>query len=619
MATCLIWFFSWEGTVPAAPSAWLSPTTLIATRDGNQLFVACATGERVLTVDTASRRVTRSIKVPASPSGLALSSDGGTLYVTCAAAESQVCAIDLATGRIIARWPAGHTAVAPVLAPDGKSLFVCNRFNDDVSMIEVASGKQLRRIGVRREPVAAAITRNGKHLLVANHLPHGRANGEHVGAVVSVVETASGRVVNELWLPNGSGALNDLRVSPEGKYAVVTHTLSRFALPTTQLERGWMNTSAQTLIDLDRMEVLNTVLLDSVERGAANPWGAGWTPDGQKLVVALAGTHEISVTDFAGLISKLATLAPSTLATAQLAAPYSGPGSRATSDVAHDLSFLAGLRERRQLPVDDVGPRSLVVSGRTAYVANYFSDTLTVIPLDGAPAAMASIALGPRPEMTTERRGELYFNDARLCFQNWQSCASCHPGDARVDGLNWDLLNDGMGNPKNTKSMLLAFKTPPAMSTGVRKSAEAAVRAGIRHILFTDQPPAVAEALDAYIKSLQPVASPYLEKGKLSKAAQRGQRIFSSKAAGCAECHPAPLFTDLNAHDVGTRGGGDDKADLFDTPTLIELWRTGPYLHDGSATLREVLVESNPNDRHGRTSQLNAEEINDLLQYLLSL
>ena len=124
---------------------------------------------------------------------------------------------------------------------------------------------------------------------------------------------------------------------------------------------------------------------------------------------------------------------------------------------------------------------------------------------------------------------------------------------ARVDGLNWDLLNDGIGNPKNTKSLLLAFKTPPAMSIGVRESAEAAVRAGMRHILFTVQPPEVAEALDAYIKSLKPVPSPYLVKGKLSAAARRGEKMFPSEEVGCAKCHPGPLFTDFKAYDVGTR------------------------------------------------------------------
>jgi cytochrome c peroxidase len=189
-----------------------------------------------------------------------------------------------------------------------------------------------------------------------------------------------------------------------------------------------------------------------------------------------------------------------------------------------------------------------------------------------------------------------------------------------VDGLNWDLLNDGIGNPKNTKSLLLAHKTPPAMSLSARETAEAAVRAGIRHILFTAQPADVADAIDEYLKSLKPIPSPHLVKGQLSPAARRGEKLFRSKETGCAKCHPPPLFTNLKSYDVGTRGPLDRVTDAFDTPTLIELWRTAPYLHDGSvAQLRDVLTFANQNDQHGKTSHLSADQISDLCEYLLSL
>ena len=35
-----------------------------------------------------------------------------------------------------------------------------------------------------------------------------------------------------------------------------------------------MNTNAATIIDLARMAILNTVLLDNIDRGAANPWAS---------------------------------------------------------------------------------------------------------------------------------------------------------------------------------------------------------------------------------------------------------------------------------------------------------------------------------------------------------
>jgi len=200
----------------------------------------------------------------------------------------------------------------------------------------------------------------------------------------------------------------------------------------------------------------------------------------------------------------------------------------------------------------------------------------------------------------------------------WQSCASCHPNDARVDGLNWDLLNDGIGNPKNTRSLLLAHQTPPVMALGVRPNAEAAVRAGLQFILFTDQPESVAAGIDDYLKSLQPAPSPWLVKGRLSPSAKRGQKIFTR--AGCADCHVLGLYTDLQPHDVGTRAGYDRPADKFFTPTLIEVWRTAPYLHNGSAaTLRDVLTTGNASGQHGDVSGLSSQAIDDLCEYVLSL
>lgn len=603
------------GAGAASKTQWLAPSSLAAARDGSTLFVGCTMGQQVLFFDVASRRVKESAPMPLPPTGIAVSADGRSLFVTCAGPQSQVCIVDTATARITEKLSAGHTAYAPVLSPDGKTLYVCNRFNDSVSVIDLAKKKEVRQIPVKREPVAAAITPDGKRLLVANHLHTGRADKDLVAAVVSVIDTGAGAVVKELQLPNGSGLLNDLTISPDGKYAVVSHILARYPLPTTQLDRGWMNTNAKTLIALDRMEVLNTILLDTIDRGAANAWGTAWSSDSQRLVVALAGTHEVSITDFPALLQKLAKLAES----AKTAPDYSA-ASRVPADVPNDLSFLVGVRERRGLPQGDLGPRAVVVVGRTAYTANYFSDTLTAVELDGARPRLESIPVGPKPQLTTAQRGELYFNDARICFQGWQSCASCHPGGARADGLNWDLLNDGIGNPKNNKSLLLAFKTPPAMSTGVRESAEAAVEAGIRHILFTVQPPEVAESIGAYIRSLTPVPSPHLVKGKLSDKARQGEKLFRSKEVGCTQCHPGPLFTDLQSYDVGTRGAFDRDNDLFDTPTLVEIWRTAPYLHDGSAaTVRDVLTTSNPKNEHGKTSQLTPEQIDALAEYLLSL
>ena len=72
-------------------------------------------------------------------------------------------------------------------------------------------------------------------------------------------------------------------------------------------------------------------------------------------------------------------------------------------------------------------------------------------------------------------------------------------------------------------------------------------------------------------------------------------------------------------HAVGTRPGPDESG-RFDTPTLVELWQTAPYLHNGRAVgLREVLTTMNPDDKHGETSHLSDDEVGALVEYLKSL
>jgi cytochrome c peroxidase len=265
------------------------------------------------------------------------------------------------------------------------------------------------------------------------------------------------------------------------------------------------------------------------------------------------------------------------------------------------------------------GPRGLAVSadGRRLAVAAYFSGN--VLLADPRTARVDRVvALPNQPPADLVRRGETVFHDATRCYQQWLSCATCHP-DGRADGLNWDLLNDGIGNPKNTKSLLLSHRTPPAMSRGVRAGMETAAEAGFRRILFQRPKPDDLRAVVAYLRNVRPERSPHLVDGRLSPGARRGKALFESRQTGCSRCHPGRLYTDLRMHDVGTRGESDREA-TFDTPTLIELWRTAPYLHDGrAATLREVLTSCNTNDRHGATSHLTGKEIDALVEYLHSL
>jgi hypothetical protein len=362
------------------------------------------------------------------------------------------------------------------------------------------------------------------------------------------------------------------------------------------------------------------------------------TADGKHILVTHAGTHELSVIDAQGLLDKLQGM-PKDTEEAKAQGRYDTQevyGSTTVVDVPNDLTFLVDLRERIPLQTRGPGrlagdespmirgPRGFALIGLKIIIAVHFSDLLAVVDLaDKSYDRVQVVRLNPEVEMTAERmaaerRGEMYFHDALLCFQAWQSCSSCHP-DARVDGLNWDLMNDGFGNPKNARSMLLAHQTPPAMSSGIRPTAEEAVRSGIRHILFAVHPEAVALAIDAYLKALKPVPSPHLVDGKLSGAAGRGRMLFFSEKVGCAKCHPEPLYTDLKKHDVGSRGRYD-RQNEFDTPTMIEVWRTAPYMHDGHyPTVRELLRDGKHGSDDNDVEGLADEELDDLVEFVLSL
>lgn len=617
---------------PADRSRYLSPECL-ASACGRYVYVTAATAADIYVIDAETDKTVAMWPitvngVQVAPTGLASAPDGSALYVTCGGEGGLLLKFSSADRSDPVGFKSdapiqsssvavGHTPCAPVVSRDGKTVYVANRFNATVSVVDAASMKVRRTISVLREPVAMALGADSKFLFVGNMLPAMAATNDVVAAAVSVVDTSTWAVTN-IVLANGSTGLRGATADPTGAYIFFTHTMGRFQLPTTQLERGWMNTAALSVFDGKTGAYVNTVILDEPDLGAANPWGCAVSPDGMTLAIAHAGSREVSLIDANGLETMLALVARGRKVGV----------STSADQVPHDLSFLVGLRRRVKLEGD--GPRGVTfVGGKKLFVALYFSDLLRELPdVSAADPVSVPVLLNCQepvsPEDDPVRRGEIVWNDGSVCFQQWQTCATCHP-DARIDGLNWDLLNDGMGNPKQTKSLVYCQWTPPTMVTGIRPDMHACNGAGITHIQFAVAPPGAVRALDAYVASLEPVPSPYLVGGKLSKKALRGEQLFH--AAQCDVCHSPtvksptgmPLFTDRQKHDIGL-GTDSEKGRLFDTPTLVECWRSAPYLYDGRAqTMMDVLTTCNPHDTHGVTSKLSKDELEALAEYVLSL
>ncbi len=571
----------------AQENNYFSPTDFEIDTKSNLIFIAGKTANEIRSYNLSDFSLKNTLKTELTPKAIKVAGDN--LLITQSYSTGELLVIDKNNFVIKSKIKVGHGACDIATTSDYKTVFVANQFSNDISVVDLELQTETNRIPVLRQPMQLEISKDGKHLFVANFLTSGRADSDTVTSEITVIDLQTEKPVKHIPLANGSNALRGMSLSADGEYLFISHNLGRFQVPTTQLEQGWMNTSALSVISTSSLEFVATVLLDEPEYGAAGSWGISCTPE--NIFVAHSGTHDFSKINYSEFVEKLNQ-------------------TKDKDALSYDLRFLSGIRTR--IKVDGNGPRVLKALGNQLFVANYFTDNINVFNIE-TNSISTSIQLNEIAEIDEIRLGEMYFNDATYCFQGWQSCNGCHPDEARTDGLNWDLLNDGMGNPKNCKSMLLAHETAPAMLTGIRPNAEAGVRAGFIHIQFTQIEEQHATAVDKYLMSLRAIPSPYLVNGKLNEKAQKGKVIFEN--VGCIQCHSGKLFTDQKMHEIGKKDEYDDNNN-WDTPTLIEVWRTGPYLYDGrAATIKNVFAK----DKHGLNKELSNKEIEWLTEYVLSL
>ncbi|TNE48863.1 MAG: c-type cytochrome [Deltaproteobacteria bacterium] len=310
-------------------------------------------------------------------------------------------------------------------------------------------------------------------------------------------------------------------------------------------------------------------------------------------------------------------------------------------------------------------PEGLALSAddRYLYVNSYMARKVVVFDVssfDTTPKPIESLTIPTKEPLSPELLlGKRLFNDSsdtRLSKENYIACAHCHlEGDS--DHLVWDFTQRGEGL-RNTISLLGRKGTGDgpihwsgnfdeiqdfehdirAAFGGKGLMSDEQFQQGTRNQTLGDKKAGVSKDLDAlaaYLASLQTHRqSPHrTDKGALSESALRGKTLFESSELGCVQCHKGARLTDSSfespgkplLHDVGTlkpTSGKRLNQELkgIDTPTLHGLWDSSPYLHDGSAqTLNELFSTRNTSDKHGKTSQLSAQQRDDLVQYLLSL
>jgi cytochrome c peroxidase len=231
-------------------------------------------------------------------------------------------------------------------------------------------------------------------------------------------------------------------------------------------------------------------------------------------------------------------------------------------------------------------------------------------------------------------KGKRLFHSSRdpdLSRAAWISCNTCH-WEGEHDGRTWTF---DFAGPRNTTSLLGMINTYP-----LRWSAEWDESADSEFAITKEQfgtglldgemHPALGEpnsgrstvldSLALFIDSLDYLPN-YHNDDLDSSLVEMGRVLFYDPEIGCGDCHSGPYYTDFQTHDVGTADGeGEVLGPLIDTPTLISLSRSAPFLHDGSAvTLQDVLMIANPDDLHGVTSHLTTQQLDALVAYMLSL
>jgi hypothetical protein len=386
----------------------------------------------------------------------------------------------------------------------------------------------------------------------------------------------------------------------------------RNLVPITQVANGWVMSSGLAVTDLKSDGVIQ-MPLDEANDYFADPSDIVVDPSGKRAYVASGGGDVVSVVDLDRMAHWLESA-----------------DSAAKSDAIYDLSLsseyvLARVRTKRN-------PRHLAVSpdGQMLFVAERLEDSVLLVDTRTL-KTLSRIELGDGGLDDPIRRGERVFTSAAYTFQHQFSCRSCHP-DGHVDGLNYDFDGDGIGdNLLDNRSLMGVAGTGPFKWNGKNPSLE--VQCGPRFakvLMRTDPFPTKAlRDLTTFINSRPPSRGVRPAGGKLTPGQERGRAIFFAtqtpdgkvipRERRCSTCHRPPLFTVRVSFDVGTKGPYDT-TEAFDTPHLLGIAASAPYLHDGRAqSLEELWTLYNTNDLHGVSSYMNKIQLNDLVEFLKTL
>jgi YVTN family beta-propeller protein len=597
-----------EPSGAAEESSYASPLEVLLSPDGARLYVLCQESEEVRVLAARSYAVIKKIAVGRVPRGFSLAHDGRQLFVTNSW-DDTLSVIDTDTLAVTATWPVGAEPSSVVEDSEGKRLFVANRISNDVVVLNAKTGAEEKRLLAGRGASYLALSADGKTIFGTHVYPNPSPHRTEPESEITVIDAARAVVTDRIPLHAIAGVFH-VALSRDGRLGVVAEYHPKNLIPLAHLEHGGAFEDTLTVFGADVGSGTQSsveVPLDELERYASQPFGVAMAPDKMRIYVTSGGSELVTVIDVPRLLHFIHTHA----------APF-------VEDVSASANYVVA-----RIAVG-ANPRGLALTrdGRRLFVANRLDDTISVIDTRTNRIATTIKLAGPKT-VSALRRGEQTFYTARYSFQGQIGCSSCHI-DSTFDGLTWNLEPDGFGRSTVDNKMLEGVKdTEPYKWNG--KNPNLPTECGPRtekYFWRSEQYDDLRLAdLVLYIRSLEPRPNRCrLPGNELTPAQERGKVIFErsvdkfgkpiAQDNQCAFCHSGPKGTNQKLFDVQTLRPNDNPS-LFKTPSLINIALTAPYLHDGSAqTLEEIWTIYNPAEKHGRTSDLTKDELNDLIEYL---
>lgn len=256
-------------------------------------------------------------------------------------------------------------------------------------------------------------------------------------------------------------------------------------------------------------------------------------------------------------------------------------------------------------PATVVAPHGIAPLGDHLVVTSPVEGAIVVLD-DGR--SIARHTLAPPMDADPVRRGERAFYEAT---KSGLSCATCH----LHGGSDFALHDIGHDKPRPTLDIRGIAKTSPYLRGASYATLDALHDFGVGVLGgWTREVPDRADLLASYVEHQPRIATPRVPAASL----RTGFEVFVR--AGCAACHQPGAFTDLSQVPSTALFPERDAATALDTPSLIDVGVTAPYLHDGRApSIRAVLIDHNQSGRHGAADQLSSDELEALVAFVEAL